>query len=93
MRSAHYGSFTHFLDFVFSKYFQNDYEMVPLAPVIAATTFVFIFARRCVSVLRFPYCKTFSAPVLNKFLVSEVANLLTHTLHLRYHGLRCPVWS
>jgi hypothetical protein len=31
------------------SYFQNDYEMVPVAPIIAGATFVFAFHMRCIS--------------------------------------------
>ena len=33
-------------------YFQNDFEIVPVAPIIPATTFVFTFHMCCFSVVR-----------------------------------------
>ena len=33
-------------------YFLNDYEIVPVAPIITGITFVFTFHMRCISVVR-----------------------------------------
>jgi hypothetical protein len=33
------------------KYFLNDFEMVPVAPIITGITFVFTFHMRCISIV------------------------------------------
>ena len=33
------------------KYFLNDFEIVPVAPIITGITFVFIFHMRCISIV------------------------------------------
>jgi hypothetical protein len=38
---------------MFFKYFLNDFEMVPVAPVFIGIVFVFIFHMRCTSIARF----------------------------------------
>jgi hypothetical protein len=39
------------------RYFLNDFEMVPVAPIITGITFVFTFRMRCISILRSLYFK------------------------------------
>jgi hypothetical protein len=34
------------------RYFLNDFEMIPVAPVITGITFVFTFHMRCISIVR-----------------------------------------
>ena len=34
-------------------YFLNDFEIVPVAPIITGITFVFTFHLRCISILRY----------------------------------------
>jgi hypothetical protein len=41
-------------------YFLNDFEMVPIAPIIGIT-FAFTFHMRCISIARSLYFKIFSA--------------------------------
>jgi hypothetical protein len=36
-------------------YFLNDFEMVPVAPVITGITLVFTFHMRCISTVRYYY--------------------------------------
>ena len=36
-------------------YFPNDFEMVPVAPIITGIAFVFTFHMRCISVVRSLY--------------------------------------
>jgi len=40
-------------------YILNDFEMVPVAPIITGITFVFTFHMRCISIVR-PYILEFS---------------------------------
>ena len=42
-------------------YFLNDFEIVPVAPVITGITFVFTFHMRCISIVRSLYFRIFSA--------------------------------
>ena len=54
----------------FFRYFLNDSEIVPVAPVITGIAFVVKYHMCSISILRFLYFKTFSAPVFIKFLLS-----------------------
>jgi hypothetical protein len=54
-------------------YFMNDFEMVPVAPIVTGITFAFTFHTRCISVVRSLYFKIFSAYFLAKFLSAEIA--------------------
>jgi hypothetical protein len=42
-------------------YCLNDFEMVPVAPIITGITLVFTFHIRCISIVRSLYLKIFSA--------------------------------
>ena len=42
-------------------YFLNDFEIVPVAPIITGITFVFTFHMCCISILRSSYFRIFSA--------------------------------
>jgi hypothetical protein len=42
-------------------YFLNDFEMVPVAPIITGITFVFTFHMRCISIVRSLYFRIFPA--------------------------------
>jgi len=54
-------------------YFLNDFEMVPVAPIITGITFVFTFHMRYISVVRSLYFRIFSASFLITFLSPEIA--------------------
>jgi len=54
-------------------YFLNDFEMVPVAPIIAGITFVFTFHMRCIYIVRSLYFRIFSASFLITFLSPEIA--------------------
>jgi hypothetical protein len=45
---------------VLLTYFLNDFEMVPVAPIITGITLVFAFHMRCISIVRSLYFKIFS---------------------------------
>ena len=49
-------------------YFLNDFEIVPVAPLITGTTFVFTFHMRCISIVRSLYFRILSAYFLITFL-------------------------
>jgi hypothetical protein len=42
-------------------YFLNDFEIVPLAPIITGITLAFTFHMRCISIVSSLYFKIFSA--------------------------------
>ena len=42
-------------------YFLNDFEIVPVAPIITGITFVFTFHMRCISIVKFLYFRIFLA--------------------------------
>ena len=54
-------------------YFLNDFEIVPVASIITAITFVFTFHIRCISIVRSLYIRNFSASFLITFLSPEIA--------------------
>jgi hypothetical protein len=41
-------------------YFLNDFEIVPVTPIITGITLVFTFHMRCISIVRSLYFKIFS---------------------------------
>jgi hypothetical protein len=45
------------------KYFLNDFQMVPVAPIITGVTFVFAFHMRCISIIRSLHFRIFFAVV------------------------------
>ena len=54
-------------------YFLNDFEIVPVAPIITGITFVFTFHMHCISIVRSLYFIIFSASFLITFLSPEIA--------------------
>jgi hypothetical protein len=57
-------------------YFLNDFELVPVAPIITGITLVFTFHMRCISIVRSLYFKIFSASLLLLLLlllITEIA--------------------
>ena len=65
------SSFTSWFPDMLLLYFLNDFEMVPVAPIITGITLVFTFHMRCI--VRSLYLKIFSASFLITFLSSEIA--------------------
>ena len=55
------------------KYFLNDFEIDPVAPIITGITFGFTFHMRCISIVRYLYFKIFSCYFLITFLSPEIA--------------------
>jgi hypothetical protein len=49
------SSLTSWIPGMLLKYFLNDYEMVPVAPIITGITFVFTFHMHCISIVRSLY--------------------------------------
>ena len=58
------------------KYFLNECEMVPVAPIITGITFVFTFHMRCIPILRSLYFRISSTSFLITFLSPEIAKSL-----------------
>ena len=54
-------------------HFLNDFEIVPVAPIITGITFVFTFHMRCITVVFLFYFRIFSASFLIIFLSPEIA--------------------
>ena len=53
--------------------FLNDFEMVPVAPIITGITFVYTFHKRCISIVRSLYFRISSASFLITFLSHGIA--------------------
>ena len=54
-------------------YFLNDFEIVPVAPIITGITFGFTIHMRCISIVGSLYFRIFSASFLITFLSPESA--------------------
>ena len=54
------SSLTSYFPGMLLTYFLNDFEIVPVAPIIAGIIFVFTFHMRCVSIVRSIYFRIFS---------------------------------
>ena len=54
-------------------YFLNDFEIVPVAPIITGIIFVFTFHMRCISIVSSLYFRIFLASFLITFLSPEIA--------------------
>ena len=67
------SSFTSCFPGMLLTYFLNDFEIVPVAPIITGITFVFTFHMRCISIVRSLYFRIFSASFLIIFLSPEIA--------------------
>ena len=57
---------------VLFTYFINDFEIVPVAPIITGITFVFTLHMRCISIVRSLYFRIFSASFLITFLSPDI---------------------
>jgi len=75
------SSLTSWFPGMLHTYFLNDFQMVPVAPIITGITFVFTFHMRSISIVRFLYFRIFSASFLITFLSPEFATSInTHVL-------------
>jgi hypothetical protein len=50
------------------RYVLNDFEMVPIAPIMTGITFDFTFYMCCISIVRPLYFKIFSGALLLQFM-------------------------
>ena len=55
------------------RYFLNNFEMVPVAPIITDITFVFTFHMCCISIVRSLYFRIFSASFFITFLSPQIS--------------------
>ena len=67
------SSFTSCFPGMLLTYFLNDFEIVPVAPIITGTTFVFTFHTHCISIVRSLHFRILSASFLITFLSPEIA--------------------
>jgi hypothetical protein len=61
------------------RHFLNDFEMVPVAPIITDVTFFFTFHMHCISVVSSAYFKIFSGFFLYQIFISWNYNIYEHT--------------
>ena len=86
-----WNSFTSCFPGMLLMYFLNDFEIVPLAPIITGITFVFTFHMHCISIVRSSYFRIFSASFQSHFCLLRLQRLLTYMFPFHYHGLQCLV--
>ena len=67
------SSFTSWFPGMLLTYFLNDFETVPVVPIIACITFAFTFHMLCISIVRSSYFRILSASFLITFLFPEIA--------------------
>jgi hypothetical protein len=74
-------------------YFLNEYEMVPVAPIITGITFVFTFRMRCISTVRSLGFKIFSVSYLIQFYLLKLQHKLTYMFLFNHRRLFYPVYG
>ena len=72
---------------VLLTYFLNEFEIVPVAPIITGIIFGFTFHMRCISIVRSLYFRIFSASFTSYFCLLRLQSLLTYMFPFHYHGL------
>ena len=63
-------------------YFLNDFEIVPVTPIITGISFLFTFHMRSISIVRSLYFRIFSASFLITFLSPQIATSIN--IHVRF---------
>ena len=81
------SSFTSWFPGMLLMYFLNEFEMVPVAPIITGITLVFTFFMGCISIVRSLYFKIFSVSFYSHFCLPRSQHLLTYMFLLHYQGL------
>ena len=61
-------------------YFLNDFEIVPVAPIVTGITFIFTFHVHCISIVRSLYFRNFSAFFKSHFCLLRLQRLLTYII-------------
>jgi hypothetical protein len=56
-------------------YFLNDFEMVPVAPIITGITLVFTFHMRCISIVRSLYFKNIIIIIIIIIVIIIIINI------------------
>jgi len=77
-----YSSLTSRYPGMLLTYFLNDFEIVPVTPIITGITFVVTFHMRCISIVRYLYFRIFSASFLIKFLSPKITTSIN--LHVPF---------
>jgi len=72
---AYFNSLNSWFPDMLLRYFLNDSEMVPVAPIITGITLVFTFHMRCISIVRslYSYFNIYSVSYLITFMSPEIA--------------------
>ena len=70
------SSLTSYFPGMLLTYFLNDFQIVPVAPIITGITFVFTFHLRCISIVEALYFRIFSASFLITFLSPKIATFI-----------------
>ena len=65
-------------------YFLNDFEIVPVAPIIIGIAYVFTFHMRRISIVRSLYFRVFSASFLITFLSPKIAKFIIIIIIIAY---------
>jgi hypothetical protein len=72
-------------------YFLNDFEMVPVAPIITGITIVFTFHMRCISIVRSLYFKIFSAFFNHIIIIITIIIMVILSWIFKKNGMSCVV--
>ena len=83
-----YSSLTSCFPGMLLTYFLNDFEIVPLAPIVTGITFVFTFHMHCISIVRSLYFRIFSAYFLITFLAFSSSSSYYYYHHHHHHHHR-----
>jgi hypothetical protein len=62
---------------MFFKHIFNDFELVPIFPVIAGITSVYTFHMRCISIVRYSYLRIFAASSVITFVSPEIVKSIS----------------
>ena len=80
-----WSSLTSCLPGMLLTYFRNDFETVPVAPIITGITFVFTFHMRCISIVRSLYFRIFSVIII----IIIIINFGRFCTRSAFHGSDC----
>jgi len=73
---------TSYLPGTFLTHFPNNFQTVPVAPVITGITFVYTFYKSCISLVRSLYFRIFSASFLITFLSPETSTPINPYIYI-----------
>jgi hypothetical protein len=70
------------------RYFLNDFETVPVAPITGITCFFFFtFHIRCISIVKSLYLESSRFLSLSHFCLLKLQHQLAYMILFHYHGL------